>query len=173
MKYREMEIPERMKDLLMYQGVAVPYTTLVTDDGKIHFKSTDNEKNWEIKRDKKCAMCGKPLDYYIAFMVSEKEAESRIVYENPNHEECLRYAFNVCPWLFYSKARYTDASRIDIEGVRIVNAHPDRKIDDGNAQRPQKLGIYITRGYENIIHKKMYRVCKVAKPVRIEWIEGK
>lgn len=170
MNYRTLEIPERMQDLTLWHGVAVPYTTLVTDDGKIHFKSVDSEKAWECKRDGKCSMCGKPLDYWIAFMVTADEAESRIVYENPNHEECLRYAFNVCPWLFYSKAKYTRGEDLNIEGWTVVDAHPER---ENGQERPKKLGIYICNNYKNIIHKKIYRVVKVSSPKRLEWIDGK
>lgn len=170
MKYRQMEVPERMKDNEVYKKLVVPYTTLRID-GIPQFKLIDNERVWECKRDGKCAMCGKPLDYWKAFMVTKEEAESRIIFENPSHEECLRYAFNVCPWLFYSRATYTAIKEGDKVGdYKLMSAHPDRDKSDA---RPPVFGIYITNRYENVIVQGRYRVCKVAKAKRIEWIEGK
>lgn len=176
MKFRELQNqePERIAKLPHYKGLPVMFTTLV-EDGIPNFKST-NENVWVAKRDGLCSICGEKLDYWIAFMVGEEEAESRLVYENPNHEECLRHAFNICPWLFFSKAKYTDAEDIKLSNYVAFNAHPNR---DNSMQRPPKLGIYITNRYENKIIKgkgfdgKAYRVCKVGKPARIEWIEGR
>lgn len=170
MKYRTAEEPERIAKLPRYKGLVVPYLTLVDEKGIPNFKATDPEKTWEIKRDKKCSVCGEPLDYWIAFMVTEEEAESKLVYENPNHEECLRYAFNVCPWLYYSKATYSNLDDIGVEGYQIRSAHPSR---DVSSERPQRFGIYITNNYKNVILPNRYRVCKVGSAKRIEWIEGK
>lgn len=168
MKYRSMEVPEHMKDNAVYKGLVVPYTTLIVDD-KPQFKMINNERVWECKRDGLCSLCGKPLDYWKAFMVTEKEAESRIIFENPNHEDCLKYAFNVCPWLFYSKATYADISSGQLNGIDVVSSHPDRELSN---QRPPKFGVYITNRYENVM-RGQYRVCKVGKAKRLEWIEGK
>lgn len=170
-KYRTLEEPERVKKLPHFKGISIPYITLIDKEGKPHFSTTDPERTWEVKRDGKCSICGDPLDYWISFMVTEKEAESRIVFENPNHEECLKYAFNVCPWLYYSKATYSDIDGMKkIEGIHLMSAHPDR--EEANT-RPPKLGIYITNNFKNVIVERRYRVCKVGKAKRIEWIEGK
>jgi hypothetical protein len=165
-----MEEPERVKKLPHYKNLPIPYTTLIDANGKPQFKAIDSEKVWEVKRDKKCSVCGEPLDYWIAFMVTEEESVSRLVYENPNHEECLKYAFNVCPWLYYSKATYSDVSKTQIDGYEIASAHPER---DESLNRPKKLGIYITNRYENKILPNRFRVCKVGKAKRLEWIDGK
>lgn len=170
MKYRDMEEPERVAKLPHYKGIPITYTTLVDKNGIPNFKATDAERVWEVKRDKKCSICGEPLDYWIAFMVTEEEAESRNIYENPNHEECLKFAFNVCPWLYYSKAKYSDLSKVNLEGYTLTSSHPDREHE--GSPRPPKLGIYITNNYKNVILPNRYRVCKAGKPKRLEWIEG-
>jgi hypothetical protein len=170
MNYKTMPIPERMDKLPKFKGIPIPFTTLIDDKGVPHFKLT-NDNVWVSKRDGLCSMCGQPLDYWKAFMVSEEEAESRTVWENPQHEECLRYAFNVCPWLYYSKAKYTNAEDIKaVEGYQIFDAHPNRM---ESKERPKRLGIYICNNYKNVIVQKRYRVCKVSAPKRIEWIDGK
>lgn len=169
-KYRTAEVPERIKKLPQYKGIYIPYTTLIDEKGIPHFSATDPDRPWEVKRDGKCSICGEPLDYWISFMVTEDEAESRIVYENPNHEECLKYAFNVCPWLYYSKATYSEIDKVKVDGVIMVGAHPDREIAN---TRPPKLGVYITNHYKNVIVDRYYRVCKVGKAKRLEWIDGK
>jgi hypothetical protein len=162
--------PERIARLPHYKGLPVSAITMIDDNGIPNFRMVDSEKTWELKRTNCCSICGEPLDYWIAFMVSEGEAQSRLVYESPNHEECLRHAFAICPWLFYSKHKYSEPSKMDInmEGVKVVASHPDRKVTN---HRPENLGIYICRNYTNVVEKGM-RVCKVGKPVRIEWFKG-
>jgi hypothetical protein len=171
MKYREMEIPSRMAKLPQYRGIPIPFTTLVDSEGVPHFKMT-NENVWVAKRDGLCALCGEKLDYWIAFMVDENEAESRVVFDNPQHEECLIYAFNVCPWLYWSKARYSETWE-KVDDFIGVATHPNR---EKSLDRPKTLGIYITNRYENIIKKgnggMAYRVIKLGKAKRLEWIEG-
>lgn len=165
----EMQKPERMAKLPHYKGLPVPALTLIDDKGIPQFKVIDNDKVWELKRDKKCGICGESLDYWIAFMVTEEEVNSRHIFESPNHIDCLKYAFEICPWLYYSKATYSHLDKVNMEGIEIVSAHPDREITN---ERPSKLGIYICRSYENVIYKG-YRVCKVPQAKNIEWIEGK
>lgn len=168
MKFHTAEVPERVKNLPTYKGIPIPFTTLIDDNGKPQFKLT-NENIWVSKRDGLCSICGQALDYWKAFMVTQDEADSRMVWENPQHEECLRWAFNVCPWLYYSKAKYTNAEDIKVGGYQAFDAHPDRF---DAKERPQQLGIYICNNYKNVIVQKRYRICKVSAPKRIEWIEG-
>lgn len=170
-----MTEPDRIKKLFHYKGIPVTATTDIKPDGTPDFKRVDDKKVWEFKRDKKCAICGDPLDYWIAFMVTEDEAKSREIFESPQHEECLRYAFELCPWLYYSKAKYSE-----LQGAEAVNmSHPDRY---AMSQRPPKLGIYICRSYENKIinppagtvnYGVKYRIAFASPPKRIDWIEGK
>lgn len=173
MKYRTMEEPHRVAKLPHYKGIPIPYTTMTLEDGTPHFKAVDDKRVWEVKRDGKCSVCGEPLDYWIAFMVEEKEVESRIVFDNPNHEDCLRYAFNVCPWLYYSKAKYSDINKLNEKkehGLVYFENNPNR--NEESLQRPKTLGIAITNNYKNIIHQNKYRVCKLGKIKNVEWMEG-
>lgn len=161
--------PDRVARLPHYKGIPIPYTTLIVNE-KPDFRATDTDKIWEVKRDKKCSICGEHLDYYIAFIATENEIKTQFILENPNHEECLRFAFAVCPWLYYSKMQYSDIEKIlPPEGIAYQEAHPERF---GKRDRPDKLAIYICRSYKNEIRGR-YRGCKVSKPVKIEWIEGK
>lgn len=170
MKYREMVAPPRVAKLPLFKGIYVPYTTMVID-GVPNFKAVDDEKVTEVKFEHKCSICGEPLDYWIAFMVTEEDAESRHVFDNPNHEECLRYAFNVCPFLYYSKASYSDINKLN-SNPNDPFVYVENKMEMDSLQRPPKLGIYITNNYKNVIYKRKFRVCKVGNPKRIEWIEG-
>jgi hypothetical protein len=167
MDYKTMEEPARIARLPHWKGLPVTFTTLVDDSGIPNFKAT-NDNVWVAKRDGLCAICGEKLDYWKAFMVTEDEAASQLIYDNPHHEECLRFAFNICPWLFYSKAKYSEASDVKIKGWISIPAHPDRQTTN---ERPKKLGIYICNRYDNVIRNR-FRICKVPKAKRIEWIEG-
>jgi hypothetical protein len=171
-KFGTMEEPTRIAKLPHYKGIPVTYTTLVDDDGIPNFKAVDSNKAWEVKREGKCSICGEKLDYWIAFMTDEKEAEERLCYDNPNHEECLRFAFNMCPWLYFSKATYSNPDKLNEKykdaDFQFANAHPNR---DEVSSRPPKLGIYVTNRYDNVI-KGRYRIIKMGKPKRIEWMEA-
>jgi hypothetical protein len=166
MKHTVMTEPARIAKLPHYKDLPITATTLVNEAGIPDFRAINNAKIWQFKKERKCSICGDPLDYWIAFMVSEGEAQSRYIYESPNHEECLEYAFQICPWLFYSKRKYSSPERMKQEGY--FGSHPDRAVTN---ERPELLGIYVCRSYENVIHKGI-RVCKVPKAKRIEWIKG-
>ncbi len=159
--------PERIARLPHYKGLPITAITTVID-GIPNFRMVDSEKTWELKKEHKCSICGEPLDYWIAFMVSENEIKTRMVYESPNHEECLRYAFQICPWLYFSKHKYSNPDLMEIEGFKIVSSHPDRKSVN---ERPDMLAMYICRGFENVVRNGI-RVCKVQPAKRIEWFKG-
>lgn len=173
MEYGTMDKPERIQRLPHYKGLPITAITMIDDEGVPNFKSVDHLKIRKMKNEKCCGICGEKLDYWMAFMVSEEEAKTRYVFESPNHVECLKYAFNICPWIFYSKQRYSEVDKMNEiyneKGYTILATHPDRETMN---ERPQKLGIYVCRGYENVIHKG-YRVCKVSPAKSIEWVEGK
>jgi hypothetical protein len=159
--------PERIAKLPHYKGLPVTAVTVVIDDIP-NFRAVDPDKIWKLKEERKCGICGDPLDYWIAFMVSAGEIESKRVYESPSHEECLRYAFQACPWLYYSKYKYSNPEIMKIEGFKFAAVHPDRKVIN---ERPDMLAIYICNGYKNIVHKGV-RVCKVSGAKKIEWFKG-
>lgn len=163
----DIPVPARIAKLPQYKGIFIPALTFVDENGIPNFKMT-NDKVWQMKKERRCGLCGEPLDYWIAFMVTPDEAEARFINESPNHEECLRYAFSVCPWLYYSKAKYSDAEKIKADGYLVFNTHPDR---DKGIGRPEKLGIYICNDYKNEIRNR-YRGCRVPKAKRLEWIDG-
>jgi hypothetical protein len=163
-----LEEPENIKKLPHFRGLPITAITFVGEDGTPNFKVIDNEKVRDCKDNKKCAICGQPLGWWIAFMVSEKEAQTRFIFESPNHEECLRYAFELCPWLYYSKAKYSDPETVKADGMGTISSHPDRSTIN---ERPEKLGLYLCRGYDNVIHRG-FRVCKVPPAKKLEWFEG-
>lgn len=169
MNFRDIPIPERMARRPQYKGIPIPALTMIDDDGIPHFKAIDGEMVSKLKQEHKCGLCGEPLDYWIAFMVTEEEANDRFILESPNHEECLSYAFQVCPWLYYGKAKYAKLEEFNVDGFVFSSAHPDREKED--AGRPEKLGIYITTRWKDEIRGR-YRGCKVPPAKRLEWING-
>ena len=174
--------PERIARLPKHNGFPVTATTAV-ENGVPNFKQVDSEKVWQFKQEKRCAICGEALDYWIAFMVTPAEVESRKIFESPMHEECLRHAFKICPWLFWSKANYSPVlewdekeikAAIERDGKAVVGSHPERSVSQ---QRPEKLGIYICNRYENVLltdkaKRISWRVCKVPAAKRLEWMEA-
>jgi hypothetical protein len=173
------EEPERMKKLPHFKDLPIGYTTEMNGDIP-NFKAVDGEKVWRAKEKGLCSICGEPLDYYKAFLVTEREAETREVYENPNHVECLHHAFKVCPWMFYADSKYTDPEIVKAYGdiLRFGRSHPEAA--EGQ-QRAERLGVYICRNYllaekiqtaPNGISKQLWRFCKVGNAVSVTWIKG-
>ncbi len=78
------------------------------------------------------------------------------------HEECARYAFAVCPYL-YAK-NYSVKARPPRAKKAIVAPWTQISVDrEGSA-----MGIFVTRGY-HIIHRGQNLTIKFNPPKRIIW----
>lgn len=164
-------MPPRVAKLPQYKGMPVTVTTFVDDNGIPNFRAIDHAKVWPLKRDHRCGICGEPLDYWIAFIASPSEVAAQMVYDNPYHEDCARYALAVCPWLVYARSKYADVAKLPApEGFTFLPTHPDR---EAMVERPDRMALYVVRSYENVIDRNRVRGCKVPAPKRLEWFPGR
>lgn len=155
-------IPERMAELPMRGSLPVGYIFGVGDDGVPDFTVLDMEKLMEVVIKRRCGMCGKGLDYWIAFVGGDKSITNRMFTDPAMHEECARYALSVCPFLLGQRDYATRDPRDGLE-------RGDNPLLDKNP--PQRFGMLVTRSYDSKLVNG-YLVIQAARPMRVEWFQG-
>lgn len=91
-------IPERMKDLPRDERRKVPVPLMNEEpDGTPNFMVVSNETVIGCGRDRCCGICGKPLDYWIAFVGGPISAANGAYTDPPFHKECAMAAMHFCP----------------------------------------------------------------------------
>jgi hypothetical protein len=63
------------------------------------FKTTDPRKIQRCVTERRCGICGKTMDREVVFVGGPLSMVSRIFNDPAMHEECARYAYEVCPFL--------------------------------------------------------------------------
>lgn len=118
-----MEMPASLQARPQWKGLPIPFTTLVSAiDGEPNFKVTD-QAAWEICVDeKRCALCGDPLPYWVWYIGSEQHIKDEVVFDLAMHEDCARYAALSCPYIALGKA-YGDHIK-PTKGARISELCP-------------------------------------------------
>jgi hypothetical protein len=130
------EVPQRLKANKTFKGYVVPYSVLIGDDGTPDFKVTDMEKWVEVLSQRKCALCGQLLDYWLYFLGGPQSCANSTFFDPAMHKECMEYAIEVCPYM-HGK----DYSEHLKEHPHVtLSTHPV-------ADSPDKMGIYKCRRY--------------------------
>lgn len=157
--------PPRLAKRPQLQGYPVPYVTLVRPDGTPDFKITDEAKRIRALRERRCALCGEPLEYRIAFIGGESLVNLREFYDAGMHEDCARYAARACPFLALTDSQYASPQDVGPE-VTITHHVADRK-------RPARMALVVTRAYDvvrrSLSARESVLVARIAKPIAIDW----
>lgn len=163
-------LPERMKALpLDARGYPVPWV-VAWIDGVPDFRVIGPEKIRTAAKQKRCWLCGEPLDRWKAFgwegafVIGPMCALNRTTAEPPSHRECALFAVQACPFLTRPNAERRSANlpteASDPAGVMI-------------SRNPGVILIWITRSW------KWYSVangtlCEVGEPRKTLWFaEGR
>lgn len=142
----EVPVPGRLKDRPRFNDLLVPYIADSSDweqgeeGGVVLFGKADPVRWAECVEDRKCAMCGDRLDYWIAFIGGPQSIRFRAFLDPAMHVECAEHAMAVCPWML-GGADFDSAERT-------ISSAPTReltKIEDGDENR---IGMYLTHGYK-------------------------
>jgi hypothetical protein len=113
-------IPHYLKDAGVDQrGWPITFTSIKYPDGRVDFTTTDPAKWNYVVFNRKCALCGKTLvDDHCWWIGGPKTMVFQLFFDAAMHEECARYAIQVCPYL--SLPRYLGAkSRITPSDQRV------------------------------------------------------
>lgn len=134
------EIPDFLAhlDVEERRKLPVPFANLILDDGTPDFTTIDAAKTVRCAWERLCGVCGKEMDYWIAFLGGPKSAETRAYLDPPMHEYCARAAVVLCPFIAMpSMAR------------RKTPLTPDSFVPEfWAANRPEAFVLYVTRNFK-------------------------
>lgn len=159
MSLSTVEIPERMRLLPRdaRRGVPIPWVTFIGADGVPDFRILDDEKKLACYRRRLCGLCGRPLDYWIVFVGGPLSVQNQLFADPAMHPACADYALAVCPYLVYSRARYSQRPLPDV-------AHADER---QSSERPEVMYRYVTWQYEIVdVDGQLYAGAMRPKEVR-------
>lgn len=163
----DITIPERLKNRpLDSRGYPIPYIQYLPPAGqKVDFRVTDPTRRTECIYKRLCGICGEPLGYWLYLIGGEQTIKHRLFSDPPMHEECARFSMLACPFLNNPGYKVSD----------VLPKMPTMTDALQIAERPKRMGLYITRSYDaaqvkmgdGSIHPVLY--CHPAKPKSIEW----
>lgn len=102
--------PERLKRRPHAGMFPIPFVTAIID-GKPDFRVHNDERREMIGKRKLCQLCGDRLNGDIWLAGAQETLRRKTFGEPPMHEECARWAIEVCPWLAGRGWRYEDEWR--------------------------------------------------------------
>jgi hypothetical protein len=142
------------------RGYPITYVTLMRD-GKPDFKVTDFRKRQDAIMRRLCAICGQPLEYWMAFIGGPASCRSRVFFDPAMHVECAEYSSKVCPFLANPNRQYGNV-KPSSETVQIISNHT------AVAERSTQSAIFITRGFVPINNGGVLHV-KANPPRETRW----
>lgn len=160
----DIPIPSRMAHLPVWKGFPVPFTVFFDSNGAPDFAVSDEAKRINCIRSFKCGICGETLLQTIVFIGGPASVKSGMFFDPGMHEECARYASQVCPFIVYKDATYKDLKVTDKRHASATIA--TMQVD--SESRPEKMALYFCRGFRRDGHN-----VQASKATSVEWIEGK
>jgi hypothetical protein len=159
-------IPEKMKDLALdhRRKVPVPLMNVLPDGDTYDFRVVSNSTVMECGRDHLCGICGKPLEYWIAFVGGPVSLKNGAYSDPPFHKECALAAMRFCPHINRKVHRRTS----------------DEKMPDGTfyselavTEKPAQWIIGLTRSYRMIRHNQgvLFLAASMPHTIRFEYDE--
>jgi hypothetical protein len=125
-----MDVPARLRSRPLFRGLPIPYTTFIAPDGTPDFKITNLIAWMECTRKKLCSVCGQDLDYWVWYIGSPDQVKDQIFFDPAMHEECARYAADVCPFIAY-RTGYAQNVKEPEGGKILAHAAADFEINPG------------------------------------------
>ena len=125
------ERPEPIAELpIDERGYPVPYFVKYID-GVPDFRVVDHAKVVNATIDRRCFICGSPLDDTFHFAMGPRSALFRQTNHGPSHKECIEYSLETCPFILYPNAQRRRA------------ALPDIPLSYDTATQPARPEIYV------------------------------
>ena len=129
-----IEIPEQMRHLKVFRGMAVPWGVLIDSDGTPQFAINVEDARRLMIRDDLCNVCGKRLlrgRWFVGGPGSALHPNGCYI-DMPLHTECKTYSLTVCPYLaaprYAREVGITKAHQMKRPPILLVDATivPDR-----------------------------------------------
>lgn len=95
------DLPDLMRSLPTdrRRKLPVPATTARHPSGEPDFTTVDARLALTLAAQRRCGICGGPMEYWIAFLGGPDAVEARAYYDPPMHEECAEASTRLCPHL--------------------------------------------------------------------------
>jgi hypothetical protein len=79
------------------RGLPIPYVNTSGPDGWTDFTSIDTTRVAEVGTKNLCSLCGRPHEYWLAFLGGPAAARTRAYTDPPAHVACAKAALRLCP----------------------------------------------------------------------------
>ena len=154
-------IPDFLSHLPTHNGMPIPATVFVAENGVPDFRVTDHRKWHKIVMNRLCGICGEPLGKVVAFIGGEKSMESRFFFDMAMHEQCAEFSARVCPFIALGKSY---SMRDMPKGATEIASIPDVKAD--------RMGIMRCLDYRRVMFKGDPNIYLEARYIQsVTWIE--
>jgi hypothetical protein len=98
-------IPLRLAGRPTLGGLAVPWTTGSTPDGRIRFGTVDRTRQELAFTDRLCQTCGEPFEDRIVFAMRDSDLRTLTSHEPGMHPACGAYTATACPMIVPTAGR--------------------------------------------------------------------
>ena len=160
------DMPEAIRVLARDErGLPIPYAQLRVD-GRPDFRSLDLAKVAECVSKRLCAICGRPLGYWLAFIGGPACQKYRLFKDPAMHPDCAEYAARTCPFIAGSNTKYS--TRPLPEGPDLL-VRVDPNIAD-HERRPSDMFVFTTRRYR-VVRKQGDQYIEAAPFANVKRIE--
>lgn len=149
------------------EGYPVPFVNFVAKDGTPDLRILDQAHVIACVNDRRCAICGLALNPEVVF-VGGAVCEQNLFFADPAmHEECARYAQQVCPFLAIQNYHHSSAAEPRKKDKGTVFA-PNPLAPPEGSKRPERMVMVFTRSFWWITVQGQ-RLIKSGQPIRTEW----
>jgi hypothetical protein len=126
------------------RGLPIPFVVYRDTTGVPHFTINDVSAVDEVLSKRLCGLCGKPLKLGQIWLIGGPGSsflEDGMYIDPFMHEECGRYAAQVCP--FIAAPNYS--KRIEAKTLKLEAVHDMARVHDNQIAPPRPLFFALTR----------------------------
>jgi hypothetical protein len=153
-------MPRTLRQRPKYKGLPIPFTTFISPDGKPDFRVVDEYSRLLCIERRLCGLCGAELKRGrpIVFIGGDKSCGAGNFLDPAMHEECAVYATTVCPYLTGNQTHRSVGTTSEVIVFDMVST-----------ERPKKMGLYYTRGYDAIDMGESGIYIRAWPSTKIDW----
>jgi hypothetical protein len=131
------------------------------------FRTLHVDRHVEAGQKRLCAICGRPLPYWLWFLGGPMCLANRIFGDGPMHRDCMDYALQVCPYLTHATMEYGI-----VKDPTFMDRVDDAITGDPNVitRRPERILLLRTRGYTLVMQTGGKPAFRVDAPVEVQWL---
>ncbi|WP_144118342.1 hypothetical protein [Catellatospora sichuanensis] len=160
------DIPLQLAGQPTIGGLAAPWTTGRTPDGRYRFGAVDLDRHNRAMNEKLCQTCGTTLDTRLVFAMRDSDLRSLTSHEPAMHPVCAAYAATACPMLAGRMIHYRATSLAGQLADLGVSSHGDpTDTRAGSAAEPWQL--VWASGYRVYTHPRTKLLAAMVLPEQI------